>query len=100
MSRANKICELRELIGRHLSSPAAQERAYLETGIGPLDAMLEGGLWKGAILELTGEAKTSGSSLLMRAILRHAAATGHWFALIDGLLLTNFQLLLLDLFRY
>ncbi|MDB6170692.1 MAG: hypothetical protein JWL59_3 [Chthoniobacteraceae bacterium] len=84
MSKSSKLIELRARIQQHLSAPPAQHRAYLETGVPSLDKLLAGGLWKGGIVELTCEAKTSGASFLMRTILRHAAKEGRWSALIDG----------------
>jgi hypothetical protein len=84
MSRASQILQLRELIQRHGSAPVSHTRGYLKSGIEALDMLLEGGLWKGGIVELACEAKTSGASSLMRAILRQAATRGEWFALIDG----------------
>ncbi len=83
MSRADQILKLRELI--KLQNPApTQAQQSLATGIARLDALLDGGLRKGGLIELTAQGPASGTSLLMRAILERAAAQGRWMALIDG----------------
>ena len=84
MPASAKIIELQQLIQRHSSAPPARGGAHLPTGLPHLDELLDGGLPKGGILELTSEAVTSGSTSLLLAILRHAAQQGRWSALIDG----------------
>jgi hypothetical protein len=50
----------------------------------PFDAVLEGGLRRGGIVELVCSRPCSGGTLLMHAILRGLAEQGCWSALIDG----------------
>ncbi len=84
MLRAAKILHLRELIQGHLHAPPSAPRAYSPSGFPPLDSLLEGGLWKGALFEFSSPAKTSGASLLMHHLLRLSSQQGQHPALIDG----------------
>lgn len=82
--RSSKIVELRELMARHAAVPPPRQRARLPTRIAPLDRALEGGLWKGGMVELLAPRRSSGSASLLRGLLHETAGQGLWSALIDG----------------
>ncbi len=82
--RASKIIKLRALVAQHLTAPAPQPRARLPTGLPQLDEALEGGLWKGGMVELLAPRRSGGSATLLCAVLQHFAAQNLWSALIDG----------------
>ncbi|HEV2328577.1 MAG TPA: hypothetical protein VGY56_07300 [Verrucomicrobiae bacterium] len=63
--------------------PAAETRCW-PTGLPQIDEPLRGGLPKGALAELSGAQKCSGSATLLREILSHAARRNEIVALIDG----------------
>jgi hypothetical protein len=84
MAQNPKIIQLRDLIQRHLSAPPARRAARLETGVAVLDEALEGGLPKGALVEIVCAAPGMGGSSLLLTVLRQAAAQHRWSALIDG----------------
>src|SRR4051794_39018078 len=83
-ARSSKIVELRELIARHSAAPPTRRRARLPTGIEPLDRALDGGLWKGGMVEIVAPRRTSGGASLLRGLLTHTAGQNLWAALIDG----------------
>lgn len=89
MMPANVI-QLRQLLSEkfpeaHLSleRPRAQTRCW-PTGLPQIDKPLRGGLPRGALAELTGAKKCSGSATFTREILSHAAHRNDIAALIDG----------------
>ncbi|MDP9291677.1 MAG: hypothetical protein M3O82_04865 [Verrucomicrobiota bacterium] len=84
MAQAEKIIELRQILSERFPEIPRTTRATLSTGIAEFDAALNGGLWKGAIAELTAPACSSGSASALRKILIAAAAENRWTALIDG----------------
>jgi hypothetical protein len=49
-----------------------------------LDDALAGGLPRGAVTELCAPEDSWGSALILRQLIRHAAASHQWIALIDG----------------
>ncbi len=83
MSPSDKIIQLRSLIARQTAAPVARN-ARAETGLASVDEALDGGLWKGGMVELVGAARSSGSAALVRTLLKHFATQGRWSALIDG----------------
>ena len=84
MSANRTILHLRELIQRHQSAPLPRAAARLETGIAALDETLEGGLPKGALVEIVSPLPGCGASSLLVSLLRKSAAASRWSALIDG----------------
>lgn len=84
MAHTGKLIELRALIQRHLATPPARRDAHLSTNIPALDRVLDGGLWKGGIVELVARHWSCGGTSLLLTILRHAAREHRWSALIDG----------------
>lgn len=78
------IIHLHGLIERHRSGPPPRTAARLETGVATLDEALDGGLPKGALVEIVSALPGCGASSLLLALLRHSAATARWSALIDG----------------
>ena len=78
------IIHLHELIERHRSAPPPRAAARLETGIATLDETLEGGLPKGALVEIVSVLPGGGASSLLVSLLRKSAAASRWSALIDG----------------
>lgn len=86
----NKIVQIRQLLAEKLpgvriaADPApAREVAHWRTGLWALDSALGGGLTRGGLTELCGETG-SGSALVLRQIIRQAASSQQWIALIDG----------------
>jgi hypothetical protein len=55
------------------------------TGIWALDNALRGGLPRAALTELCAPIDSWGSALVLRQLIRQAAATHQWIALIDGI---------------
>ena len=84
MSSNRTIIHLRELIQRHQTAPPPRSAARLETGIATLDEPLEGGLPKGALVEIVSALPGCGASSLLVSLLRKNAAASRWSALIDG----------------
>ena len=84
LDRSAKIIELRELIARHGPLVPVRRRARLPTGIEPLDRALDGGLWKGGLVEIVAPRRSSGSASLLRGLLQHTSGENQWSALIDG----------------
>lgn len=83
MSQQEKIIHLRNLIAQQTVAPAVRS-VRAATGLASVDEALDGGLWKGGIVELVGAARSAGSSALVRALLRQFAERGRWSALVDG----------------
>lgn len=84
MSSNRTILHLQELIQRHQTAPQPRAAAHLETGIATLDDTLEGGLPKGALVEIVSALPGCGASSLLVSLLRKNAAAFRWSALIDG----------------
>lgn len=86
MSAANVI-ELRRLLaekfpGVRTRMEAPVERIKRQTGLEQIDEA--GGLPEGALTEVVAEQASSGSALVMRLLLKHAAETREIAAVIDG----------------
>lgn len=87
----SKIVQIRDLLaekfpGVRLGSEPAPVRdvPVWATGVWAVDAALPGGLPRGALTELCAERETWGSALVMRQLVRQAAGTQQWIAVIDG----------------
>lgn len=63
---------------------SAKTRATWPTGLERFDALLHGGLPKGAITEFVGEKTNCGTASVIHALLRQAHETNQFIALIDG----------------
>jgi len=89
---AKNIIELRQLLAERfpgtrfsVATPLSDLQGPVwPTGISAIDSILAGGLPKAAITELTRTHLTSGSSLLLRKLLRQVHVTGQRVALVDG----------------
>src|SRR5262245_20798304 len=64
--------------------PTADETAVASTGIGPLDALVAGGLPRGHLSEIVGP-RSSGRTSVTLQLLASAAARGELVALVDAL---------------
>lgn len=84
MAQSEKIIELRQILAERFPALPRQTRTTLSTGIAGFDAALSGGLWKGAITELTAPLGSSGSASALSNIVLTAASENRWTALIDG----------------
>ena len=87
----SKIVQIRELLAekfpnvRIASEPApVRDMPVWPTGLWPLDNTLPGGLPRGSLTELTAPNDAWGSALVLRQLIRQAAASHQWLALIDG----------------
>ena len=90
MMPANVI-QLRQLLSEKfpeahlpLDRPRGAQTRCWPTGLPQIDKPLRGGLPKGALAELSGAKKCSGSATLVREILSRAAERNEIVALIDG----------------
>ncbi len=86
-----KLLQLRELLAERfpglktrVEEMSVKNRATWPTGVRQCDALLHGGLPKGAMTELVGEKSGSGTALLIHSLLRRAHETNQFIALIDG----------------
>lgn len=89
-SNARNIVELRRLLaerfpGVRMSAerPEGISR-HCATGISQIDSLLQGGLPKGGITEITSTGISSGSQLFLGSILQEAQKRGEWLALVDA----------------
>jgi hypothetical protein len=87
----SKIVQIRQLLAekfpgvRIASEPApVRDTPVWPTGLWALDTTLPGGLPRGSLTELTAPEQAWGSALILRQIIRQAAAAHQWIALIDG----------------
>jgi hypothetical protein len=87
----NNIVQIRQFLAEKFpgvrlgSEPApVRDAPVWATGVSALDQILPGGLERAALTELCAPEKSWGSALVLRQIIRHAAATHQWLALIDG----------------
>jgi hypothetical protein len=70
---------------RLASEPApARTEARWATGLWSLDQALHGGFARGALTEISADENAWGSALVLRQIIKRAAAERQWVALIDG----------------
>lgn len=88
----NKIVQIRQFLAEKFpgvrigSEPApARDVPIWSTGVWALDNTLPGGLPRAALTELCASEKSWGSALILRQLIRHAAASHQWLALIDGI---------------
>ena len=81
---ASSIIDLRQLLAERFPQTSAAPLARLETGLPSLDEVINGGLPKNAITELSSPNLSAGSALLIHALLHRAHRLGFFVALIDG----------------
>jgi hypothetical protein len=88
----SKIVQIRDLLAEKFpgvrlgSEPApVRDAPVWTTGVWVLDAALPGGLPRGALTELCAADNAWGGALVTRQLVRQAAATQQWIALIDGM---------------
>src|SRR3954451_4982985 len=85
------IIQLRQLLAErfpglrsHAGGGEGRRGAFRATGLTELDALLDGGLSKGALTEIVAERPGAGGTFLLCVILRQAAAEGQLSAFVDG----------------
>ena len=87
---ARNIVELRQLLAEKFpgvkmsADPRERIANRWPTGVAQVDALLEGGLPKGAITEIVSSGISSGSALFLTALLERARENGEWLALVDA----------------
>jgi hypothetical protein len=88
---AANVIQLRQLLREKmpavrlsLEELPSQRQNHWTTGISQIDEALNGGLPKGALTEITAVQRSSGSALILNALLRRAAVEKQIVALIDG----------------
>ncbi len=79
-----KIVDLRKLLAQRFPQTALPPADRLVTGLSCLDTILDGGLTKGAITEITSGPGSAGSATLMAALLHRICGERSFLALIDG----------------
>jgi hypothetical protein len=86
------IIQLRQLLAErfpHLrfcsEQSLAKSTVVWPTGVAQIDDLLNGGLPRSAVTELTCPKPSSGSALLAFALLRRAHESRQWIALVDGM---------------
>lgn len=86
-----KLLQLREMLAERFpglkmraDELSKKTRAAWPTGLAQFDALLHGGLAKGAITEFVGEKTNCGTAFVIQALLRQAHETNQFIALIDG----------------
>ena len=86
-----KLLQLREMLAERFpglkmraDELSKKTRATWPTGLAQFDALLHGGLPKGAITEFVGEKSRCGSAFVIQSLLRQAHETNQFIALIDG----------------
>jgi hypothetical protein len=91
MQTIENISKLRQLLAdrfphlrRFPELPADKRSACLPTGLPQIDRLLDGGLRKGEIIELTGAGPGAGSLLMLFVVLLRAGENAQWAGLIDG----------------
>lgn len=87
----NNIVQIRQFLAEKFpgvrmgSEPApVRDAPVWNTGLWALDNTLPGGLPRATLTELCAPEDSWGSALVLRQLIRHAAATHQWLALIDG----------------
>jgi hypothetical protein len=87
----SKIVQIRQFLAEKFpgvrigSEPApVRDVPVWATGLWALDNALPGGLARAALTELCAPENSWGGALILRQLIRHAAATHQWLALIDG----------------
>jgi RecA/RadA recombinase len=89
MPAAANVVQLKELLalkvpGARLGMPDSEPKSRWPTGIKKIDALLRGGLAKGAMTELVAPPTGSGGAMIIQALLQQSCDTKRWMALIDG----------------
>ena len=91
MQPITNILQLRQYLAERLpelrlctEQSLGRNTACWPTALPQIDKLLGGGLPKSTITELVSTKPSSGSALLLTALLRQAHASGQWFALIDA----------------
>ena len=87
----NNIVQIRQFLAEKFpgvrigSEPApVRDTPVWPTGFHTLDNVLDGGIARASLTELCAPENSWGSALILRQLIRHAAATHQWIALIDG----------------
>ena len=80
----NVIFNLRQLLAERFPGAATRQGIFFPTGIESLDATLEGGLWKGALTEMSGPGGSAGCQSVLAEVVQASAEAGRPVALIDG----------------
>ena len=81
---ASSIIDLRKLLTERFPQKALPPAGRLVTGLRIFDELLDGGLSKGAITELSSGPANAGSATLIAALLERACRERYFVALIDG----------------
>ena len=81
---ASSIIDLRKLLAERFPQEQLPPSDRLVTGLEIFDEVLEGGLSKGAITELTSAPGSAGSATIIAALLHRAGRDRSFIALIDG----------------
>jgi hypothetical protein len=89
MRNPDSIVELRRLLRERLPQarfglPEPRSTPVVPTGVPGLDGALGGGIPQGGLTELVGAGPGSGSTQVLHAMVRRAAADGRFVALVDG----------------
>src|SRR6188474_2614093 len=89
-SNTRNIVELRRLLaerfpGVRMSAERSEGISrYCATGISQIDSLLQGGLPKGGITEVTSTGISSGSLLFLGSVLQEAQRRGEWLSIVDA----------------
>jgi hypothetical protein len=81
---ASSIIDLRKLLTERFPQKVLPPAGRLVTGLRIFDELLDGGLSKGAITELSSGPANAGSATLIAALLERACRERYFVALIDG----------------
>jgi hypothetical protein len=84
MGASGKIIDLRNLLAERFPQLPIALSGRLETGVASFDSVLNGGLPRGAITELTSPQRSAGTASLILTLLRTAQREGYFIALLDG----------------
>ena len=84
MAASDKIIHLREVLAQRFPQTCVAANHRLPTGVPVIDGVIEGGLPKSAITELTSPNLSAGSALVTHALLQEAHRRAFFLALIDG----------------
>ena len=89
-TNARNIVELRQLLAekfpgvRHTAERPESIASRCATGVPQVDFLLDGGLPKGAITEITSTGISSGAGLFLGSLHDQARERGEWIALVDA----------------
>lgn len=84
MSAPAKIIDLRALLAERFPTPPAAPRLSCATGVAGLDAVLGGGLPRGALTEIVRPSAGAGAGLLLHELVARTAERSSRLALVDG----------------